>query len=374
MRTNLLPNGVHEELFYQIALTFVPGIGTRTGRVLLDKLGSAKAIFETPLKQLKNIDGIGEVRAKGFSHPEVLTRAEKELQFIAKNNITVIYKDQGYPERLSNCVDAPLVLYCKGNADLNAARIVAIVGTRKNTDYGHRLCEELVDGLKGLDNMIIVSGLALGIDAIAHKRCLQQGIPTIGVFGHGLDRVYPFTHKQLSEQMVAHGGLLTEFPSETQPDRNNFPMRNRVVAGMSDITVVVESHIEGGALITARMAAGYHREVAAYPGRVTDTRSAGCNELIKTNIAAMITTPQDVIDMMNWGSDQKPRAVQQQLFVNFSPDEQKIIGLLQQRDAVHTDELQYHTGIPGSMLAATLLQLEMNNFIKALPGKYYRMQ
>jgi DNA processing protein len=369
----MLPNAEQEEIFYQLALTFVPGIGVKTGRILLERLQSATAIFKAPLKELKHVDGITELKAKGFRDDEVLKKAEKELAFVQKNDIRVLYTGNNYPNRLSNCIDAPLVLYYKGNANLDAAKMIAIVGTRKNTDYGHKLCEELVENLQSMENMVIVSGLALGIDAIAHKKCVQLGLPTVGVFGHGLDKVYPDTHKALAAQMTENGGLLTEFPSGTLPDRGNFPMRNRIVAGLCDVTVVIESHKEGGALITAKMASGYNREVAAYPGRVNDSRSAGCNELIRSNIAAMITKPEDLVELMNWNKEGKPKAVQKQLFINLTGDEQKIVDLLQTKDNVHSDELLYHTGLANSMLAATLLQLEMQGVIKSLPGKYYRM-
>lgn len=362
-----------QELFYQLALTFVPGIGAKTGRALLERFATATNIFKAPLKELRHIDGISEVRAKGFRDPEVFNKAEHELEFVLKNNVQCLFIDHNYPKRLSNCSDAPLLLFYKGTANLDAAKVVAIVGTRKNTDYGHQLCEELVEGLQSLDDIIIVSGLALGIDAAAHKKSVQLGMPTVGVMGNGLDRVYPYSHKSLASQMVENGGLLTEFISGTLPDRNNFPMRNRIVAGLSDVTVVVESSISGGALITAHMASGYNREVAAFPGRVNDSRSAGCNELIRTNIAALVTNADDLIEMMNWNAGQKPRAVQKQLFVNFSPDEQKIVDLLQTKDSVHADELFHQTGLANSQLAATLLQLEMQGIIKALPGKYYRM-
>ena len=362
----------HEELFYELALTFVPGIGAKTGRVLLEHFGNAKAIFKTPLKELKNVDGIGEVKAKGFRDEEIMKRAEKELAFVIKNDIKTFAINRNYPKRLANCNDAPLVLFHKGNADLDATKIVAIVGTRKNTDYGHKLCEELVEGLQVLDNVLVVSGLALGIDAIAHKKAVQLGIPTVGVLGHGLDRMYPHTHKSLSEQMIERGGILAEFPSDTLPDKTNFPMRNRIVAGLSDVTVVVESNTSGGSLITAHIASGYNREVASFPGRVNDSRSAGCNELIRTNIAALITNADDLVEMMNW-KDGKPKAVQKQLFLHLTNEEQKIVDLLQTKDSVHADELFHHTGLQSSMLAATLLQLEMQGVIKTLPGKFYRM-
>jgi DNA processing protein len=221
--------------------------------------------------------------------------------------------------------------------------------------------------------MIISSGLAHGIDAYAHKYSLQVGLPTVGVLGHGLDRVYPANNKQLAKEMTENGGLLSEFPSGTLPDRSNFPMRNRIVAGISDVTVIVESDIKGGALITARIADSYNREVAAFPGRVYDSRSSGCNELIRTNIAAMITSADDLLELMNWNSNKKVKSVQKQLFIQLSEDEQKIIDLLQAKDALHADELLYQTGIANSQLAAVLLQLEMQGIIKALPGKQYRI-
>jgi len=363
----------HEELYYRLSLSFVPGIGNKTSRTMLEKFGSATAIFKAPIKELKNTEGVTEIKIKGFADTQVLKRGEQELNYVLKNDIRVLCIKDNYPKRLSNCVDAPTILYYKANADLDAAKIVAIVGTRKNTDYGHKLCEELVDRLKQIDDILIVSGLALGIDAIAHKRCVQQGIPTVGILGHGLDRIYPFTHKGLANQMEENGGILSEFASETAPERGNFPARNRIVAGISDVTVVVESHATGGALITAAMAAGYNREVAAYPGRVTDTRSAGCNELIRNNGAAMITKADDLIELMNWDAKKVRRPVQQQLFITLTPEEQTIIDLLQSRDNVHSDELFHHTGLASSLLAATLLQLEMQGLVKSLPGKYYRM-
>lgn len=369
----MLPNEEQEELFYQIALTFVPGVGAKIGRVLLERYGSARQVFNIPVKEISRVEGVTEARAKGFKDPAILQRAEQELNYVINKDIRCLFHGNNYPIRLANCSDAPLVLYYKGNANLEAAKMVAIVGTRKNTDYGLKLTEELIEGLAQLNDIVIVSGLALGIDAIAHKKSVQLGVPTVGVLGHGHDRMYPHNHKDLARQMEENGGVLTEFPSETLTDRGNFPMRNRIVAGLCDVTIVVESHREGGALITARMASGYNREVAAFPGRVNDTRSAGCNELIRTNIAAMITKSEDLVELMNWDSDKKPRAVQKQLFINFTPDEQKIIDLLQTKDSVHADELFHHTGLPSSMLAATLLQLEMQGLIKALPGKFYRM-
>jgi DNA processing protein len=369
----MLPNEETEELLYRIALTLTPSVGSKTARLLIEHFGSATKLFRAPLKEIKHVSGVGEVRARGFRDVDVLQRAEREVAFVLKNELQALYPGNNYPERLLNCVDAPGVLYFKGNADLNAAKIVAIVGTRKNTEYGVKLCDELIEGLQGLDRVLVVSGLALGIDAIAHRKCVAMQLPNVGVLGHGLDRIYPAVHKQLAKQMVDCGGLLTEFPSGTIPDRQNFPMRNRVVAGLSDITIVVESQAGGGALITAHLAAGYNREVAAYPGRVHDSRSSGCNELIRTNLAAMVTKADDVVELMNWADKAKRQPVQRQLFVNLSPDEEKLIALLNGKDLVHADEFMHSSGLMNSQLAATLLQLEMQGLIKTLPGKYYRM-
>lgn len=363
----------HEELFYLLALTFVNGVGSKTARTLMEKYGEAKNIFNRPLSELKTIDGIGEVRVKAFKDQEIFKRAEEELNYVINNNIVVMPVTKEYPKRLYNCLDAPLLLFSRGNFNLNSSKIVAIVGTRRNTDYGLKLTEDLIDGLQNQEGLLIVSGLALGIDAIAHKKCVQLGIPTVGVFGHGLDRVYPYTHKDLVEKMVENGGVLAEFPSGTLPDKSNFPMRNRIVAGLSDVTVVVESNLTGGALITASMAAGYNREVMAFPGRINDTRSAGCNEIIRTNLAAMITKPDDLLQLMNWDKVKRPKTIQQRLFITLTEDEQKVIDLLQEKENMHSDELLYFTGLASSMLAATLLQLEMQGLVKTLPGKFYRI-
>jgi len=363
-----------ENLFYTIALTFVKNIGPRRARVLLQHFGSAKDIFNATLKELKYIDGLGETLARAFKDEEIMPAAEKEMRYMAKHGISAIISGHDtYPERLKNCLDAPILLYYKGNTTLNAPKTIAVIGTRKYTDYGNRLTEDLIKDLQRQDGICIISGLAHGIDAIAHRQSLHCNIPTIAVMGNGMDRIYPPENKQLANDILENGALLTEFPSGTKPDRGNFPMRNRIVAGMSDITVVVESDIKGGALITARIASSYNRDVAAFPGRVHDSRSSGCNELIRTNTAAMITCADDLLELMNWKSTGKTRPVQKQLFISLSPEEEKITTILGQKDMVHADELLYETGLANSMLAATLLNLEMQGIIKALPGKRYRL-
>ena len=371
---NMLPNE-NSELYYQVALSQIEGIGSVTARNLLQHFKTAEEVFKTPARMLKNIDGVGEYRAKLFKLEEVKEVTEKQLQFAANHNIQILHIGHpGYPKRLLQCNDAPLVLYYKGNADLNVAKVCAIVGTRKSTDYGQRCTEDLLASLEGTPDLIITSGLALGIDTIAHKASLKHNVATVGVLGHGLDHIYPASNKGLAKEMLQNGGLLTEFIIGTKPSPSNFPVRNRIVAGMSDITIIVESDKKGGAMITAYVAASYNRELAAFPGRVYDARSEGPNHLIKQNMAAMITGADDLLKLMNWDTttDYK-KAVQKQLFQDLLPDEQKIVGLLQDKDAVHTDELMMNTGFAYTQLASVLLQLEMKDLVQTLPGKMYRL-
>lgn len=368
----MLPKTDHD-LFYNIALTFVKEVGPVTARKLVEHYGSAEEVLKQPLKELKTISGLGETRSKNFKDEAIYTRAEEELKFIEDNNIrTYWFKNDDYPARLKHCTDAPVLMYYAGNADISPEKIVAVVGTRKYTDYGQRACERLIEDLAG-SGILITSGLAHGIDTVAHKAAVKHGLPTIGVLGLGMDRMYPAANKKLAEEMKEHGGLLTEYPSGTPGDKSNFPMRNRIVAGMSDVTVVVESDVKGGALITARLADSYNRDVAAFPGRVFDNRSAGCNELIRTNIASMVTSADDLLELMNWKTGPKKKQVQKQLFINLNPEEQMIYDALSAKDQVHADELLNQCNMTNSKLAATLLGMEMQGLVKALPGKYYRL-
>lgn len=368
-----MPVSVNRELYYNIALTFVKDVGPVTARKLVEHYGSAEEVFKRPLKELKAISGLGEVRSKGFKDDDVFRLAEDELKYVEENNVSVRWFQQdNYPERLKNCTDAPIILYYSGNADLSPEKVVAVIGTRKYTDYGQRACENLIEGLAGT-GILITSGLAHGIDTIAHKAALKQGLPTVGVLGLGMDKMYPAANRKLAAEMKENGGLLTEYPSGTPGDKGNFPMRNRIVAGMSDVTVVVESDIKGGALITAKLADSYNRDVAAIPGRVFDSKSSGCNELIRTNMANMITSADDLMELMNWKSSAKPKQVQKQLFINLAPEEQVIYDALSAKDQLHADELLHQCNMTNSKLAATLLGMEMQGLVKALPGKYYRL-
>lgn len=365
---------INANSFYNLALTFVPNVGIKTIRVLISKFETAENIFKAPLSELKKINGVGELKAKSFKDETIFHQAEKELEFVEKNKIELLFlNSEKYPKRLRHCEDAPSLLYYKGNANLNASKIIAIIGTRKNTDYGQRLTEHLLEELKGVNDLIIVSGLAAGIDSIAHKAALKNNLQTVGVLGHSLDRIYPFTNKALANEMIQHGGLLSEFPSGTKPDRQNFPVRNRVVAGMSDLTIVVESDVKGGAMITAYIALSYNRELAAFPGRIFDTKSQGPNELIKKNMAVAVTSGNDILELMNWEATKPATILQQKIFEDLNEDEKKIFDLLQEKEKTHADELMILSGFSTSKIASLLLQLEMQGLVKSLPGKFYRI-
>jgi DNA processing protein len=363
-----------DEILARLALTFVDNVGPKVARVLLSHFGDVRSIMAAKASDIKSVGGLGEVRARACKDPAIWHRAEEELRFIQKNEVKAIFlTDKDYPSRLRNCEDAPMMLFYHGNAPLSPQKVVAVVGTRKNTDYGLRATEDLIEGLRDQEELLLVSGLAFGIDAIAHRKCVQVGLPTVGVVAHGLDRIYPHGNKNLAQDMKGNGGVLTEFPSGTKPERQHFPLRNRIVAGLSDITVIVESDEKGGAMITAYVAASYNREVAAYPGRVFDAKSGGPNKLIRKNIAALITSAQDLTDIMNWAGAKPSKRHQQQLFTELSEEEQRITGALQGKDGLHADELMLQTGLSTAQVGSLLLQMEMSGLVKALPGKMFRL-
>jgi DNA processing protein len=365
---------MYNERIYQLALTLVPQVGDVQAKQLVQHLGSAGAVFKASAHTLERIDGIGTIRASAIKSFRGFDAAEQELRFIEKHNITTLFlTDAAYPKRLLHCTDAPTLLFYKGTADLNASKIVAIVGTRTNTDYGRAFTEKLVQDLAAQD-ILIVSGLAYGIDAFAHKAALKNGLPTIGVVGHGLDKIYPQAHAGLARDMLENGGLLTEFFSGTKPDKHNFPLRNRVVAGLADATVVIETLISGGSMITAKLADSYNRDVFAVPGRTIDAKSAGCNYLIQHNKAILLTEARQLLDVMGWTETRKDKAKPQRtLFIELSADEQKIIDLLQQKETVHFDEINISSGLSSSAAAAAILNLELQNVVAALPGKMLKL-
>ncbi|WP_214228374.1 DNA-processing protein DprA [Pedobacter sp. B4-66] len=359
-------------LIYKIGLTLIKSVGHVTAKSLLEHFGSAEAIFKASKKELLQIPGIGPVTADQILANDALKTAEVQLKFIKKHKVEALfYTDDNYPKRLKHCFDAPVLLYYKGTADLNHSRIISIVGTRKATEYGRELCKQLAVTLADYD-VVIVSGLAYGIDIAAHKESLYQNIPTIGVLAHGLDRIYPSLHQPTAQKMVLNGGLLTEFPLYTNPDKENFPKRNRIIAGLADATIVVEATGKGGALITADIANSYNRDVYAFPGRTIDVSSEGCNFLIKTNRAALINHAKDLAYYLGWDEVKSQKTKQTQMLIGLSAEEQKIVDLLQV-SAIRIDELAIQSEMPQSKLAMHLLSLEMQGILISLPGKLYKL-
>jgi DNA processing protein len=365
------------ELTYQVALTLLDGIGDVLAKNLITYCGSAEQVFKTKRSVFEKIPGIGSVIAKSIvSHKELFDRAEKEIKFMQDKGIEpLFFTDKNYPHRLKHCHDSPVMLYYKGTADLNAAKIVSVVGTRTPSSYGRAITEKLMEDLKN-SGVMVVSGLAYGIDITAHKAALDNGLNTVGVLAHGLDRIYPSEHKGYAKSIINQGGLLTEHISETNPDRENFPKRNRIVAGMCDAVIVVESKRGGGSLITATIANAYNKDVFAFPGKIGDALSEGCNGLIKTNKASLIESAADLFYIMNWNEEKKPvkKSKQIPLPIKLSPDEQKIIDAFTGKSRLHIDEICYASGFPASKASSCLLQLEFSNIISSFPGKIYSLR
>ena len=361
------------ELLHQIALTLIPGVGDVNGKKLVAYCGSVEAVFREKKSALLKIPGIGMVTVNSIHNQNALKRAEEEIRFIEKFNVRpLFFTDPDYPFRLLNCEDGPLLLYYKGNADLNAQRVVSIVGTRRATNYGRSICEQIVADLK-TKNVLVVSGLAYGIDSCAHRKSLECEMETIGVLAHGLDIIYPAQNRKLAEKMLEQGGLLTEFLSNSKPDRENFPKRNRIVAGMSDAVVVVESDKKGGATITAGLGNSYNRDVFAIPGRVGDDSSRGCNFLIRTNRAALAENGNDIAYLMGWDDKQILPREQTRLFVDFSEEENRVLNTIRETGEISIDQLVIKMGMTTSKVAAALLNLEFEGIVKSLPGKLYKV-
>ena len=362
------------DLLYQIALTLIPNIGDVHAKALVNRYGDAESIFKAKQKDLESQEGIGTVRANSIKAFTDFKSSEDEIKFIEQYKIKPLFiTDKEYPQRLLNCYDSPALLYYRGNADLNLLKIISIVGTRSFSEYGKSVCEKLVEELQHL-NILVVSGLAFGIDTIAHKASLKNNLQTVGVLAHGLDRIYPPQNKNLAKQMVEQGGLLTEFISNTNPDKQNFPKRNRIVAGMCDALLVIESGKKGGSLITAELANSYNKDVFAIPGRTNDTKSEGCNYLIKNNKASLVTCATDLLEMMNWNDTKKGHhKKQRELFIELTADEKIIIDILQNQENIQIDQLYFKSGLSSSAVAAALLSLEMQGVLVCLPGKVFKM-
>lgn len=361
------------KLLYQIALTQITGVGDIIGKNLLKIVGSEEAIFKSSKKALSSIQGISSNLAAEILNPEVIKKAEKELEFVRKNNIqTCFTTEEKYPKRLLDCIDSPILLYFKGNTDFNKEKLISIVGTRNSTHYGNSSCELFLSEVSQIiPDLLVISGLAYGIDICAHQAALKNGLSTIGVLAHGLDRIYPSAHRNTAIEMLERGGLLTEFASKTEPDKHNFVRRNRIVAGMVDAVLIMESNKKGGSLITAEIANSYCKDVFALAGRNTDKRSEGCNALIANHKADILLSAEQFVQQMNWDTKKQKSPKQQQLFLDLSPTEQNIIDKLNLEGAKHIDQLAKELSTPAFQLFSTLLELEMKGLIKNLPGSIY---
>jgi len=362
-----------DSLLHQIALTKIPLIGAITAKTLVSYCGSAEGVFHASKKELFKIPGIGEVLVRNIldARPDAL--AEQEVDFLTQHRIhALFYTDERFPTRLRQCNDSPALVYFKGSdlALLNAARMVAVVGTRQPTEHGRAICEEIVEGLKPY-NVMIISGLAYGVDVTAHRKASACGLPNIGVLGHGLSTIYPNDHRSVALKMLEHGGLLTEFTSQTKPDRENFPMRNRIIAGMCDALLVVESGASGGSMITAELAHQYGRDLFAIPGRIRDAKSAGCNVLIKSERARLVENVSDLAAAMMWSQDGRPKPIQTKLFHDLSPIEKTVLDLIIHTPEIAIDQIANAVRLPPGELATHVLSLEFKGLIKTLPGKRY---
>ena len=361
------------EILYYLALQSADGIGDINAKKLISHCGSAQAVLEEKKKNLETIPGVGRQIIKSLKSTELITKAAQELEFINKNKIhATTFLDDDYPAKLKHCVDGPILLFQKGNINLKEQRIISIVGTRMITNYGKSFLEEFIAEIKKY-NPLIVSGLAYGIDIFTHQQAIKNNLQTIAVLAHGLDDVYPKIHYNEALKMQENGGLFSEFWSNTNPDRENFVKRNRIVAGVSDATIVVESAEKGGSLITAGIANSYNRDVFAVPGRTSDKFSKGCNQLIKTNQANLLNSVKDLVYYLNWELEEKTtkKSIQKQLFIELNEQEEHIYDYLLKEGKQNLDTIALHCKFPIHKTATTLLNLELKGVAKPLPGKLY---
>lgn len=364
---------LEEELLSVLRLQVTPKIGDIIAKKLIQTIGSATQIFKEKKSSLLKIDGIGESIIQELLNEKYYRKAEIEINYIKKNAIKYYYfLNADYPQNLKNCIDSPILFFCDGNTNWNTTKIISIVGTRKITNYGRDFCNQLVKDLTPY-SPLIVSGFAYGIDICAHKAAIENGLQTIAVLAHGLDEIYPKTHKKHMRDVMDNGGFITEFWHDENPMRENFLKRNRVVAGISKTTIVIESAEKGGSLVTADIANSYNRDVFALPGRVNDIYSKGCNNLIKNNQAHLLSSAEDIIKMLNWDVQKEKQITQQQLFVQLNPIEQKIYDYLQKKGKQLLDVIAIDCGIPVYQLSSILIQMELNGVIKPLPGKLFEV-
>ena len=364
----------NEDIPSILRLLSIKGIGPQIARKLINTYGSADNIFSADTRELLLLGKIGNAIIEARSDSKLSSRADQIINWSISNQIKIIhYNDKEYPYRLKECEDAPLLVYYRGQNVLNRKYIVSVVGTRNSSHYGRSLAERLMRGLSTIkEDLLIVSGLAYGTDINAHREAMNNGIPTVGVLAHGLDRIYPESHRQSAIAMLEAGGLLTEYPNSTNPDKGNFLARNRIVAGMADATIVIESPNKGGSIVTANIAYSYQREVMAFPGRVGDMRSEGCNGLIRRQKASMITSAEDLIEAMGWDRPiSKP--IQKKLQFDGDSNSRTIVTLLEKEDELSLNQLAGLSGLNVAQLTSILMDLEMDDIVLALPGKRYRL-
>jgi DNA processing protein len=356
-----------------LALHYIPGVGGHLLKQLVSYCGSAEKVFKTPKGKLLKVPGIGEVTAESIRSGKPFDAAEKELKKAERENVQIIFfSDPNYPSRLKQVNDAPALIYAKGNINFENPKTIAIVGTRNATDYGKERVEELVHDLRAHDPLII-SGLAYGIDIHAHKHAVKENLQTIGVMGSGMDKIYPASHKETATKMMENGGLVTEYKFGTNPDAHNFPGRNRIVAALSDAVVIVEAAVKGGALITADIANSYNKDVFAFPGNIGQSHSEGCNNLIKTNKASLMTSVKDLEYLMNWNPGVQPEKKKEFSTEGLEPGEQIVVKTLaENNNQLMIDELSWKSGIAVSQLAGILLGLEFKGIVTSSPGKVYK--
>ncbi len=367
-----------QETLHKVALSFIKGFGSTGLKRIISYTGGIEAFFTEKKHRLLKISGVGTVALEKLNRSEALSLAEEELRFMEANQIKYTsYLDADYPHHLLNCIDSPCVLYYKGNASLNPIRNISIIGTRNATSYGLEQCNQLIDDLAQLKiQPTITSGLAYGIDICAHKAALRNGLPTIAALGHGFHLIYPSQHRQYAEQIVENGLLITEFTSNSRFDPKNFVRRNRIIAGISDATVVIESASKGGSLVTADIANSYNKDVFAYPGKVNDKYSSGCNNLIKTNKACLMESAKDLELILDWDEaslKSAPKEIQTRLFVELSPEEQLIADVLKTNGKTSIDVICGKTKLTMSKVSVLLLQMEFNGVVKSFPGKIYAL-
>ncbi|WP_264552893.1 DNA-processing protein DprA [Flavobacterium sp. N2038] len=360
-----------QELYYLLALLKVDGVGDIMAKKLLTYFENAESVFKAKASQVAAIDGVGSVLLKNLKDKTIFEKARQELEFIKSEGLKVFFfQDKNYPDRLKHCIDSPVLIFSSGNIDLKNRKIISIVGTRQITSYGAEFCRNLIEDLAPL-NPVIVSGFAYGVDIVAHQLAIENNLQTIGVLAHGLNQIYPKTHKKYVAKMEENGGFITEFWSSSNPDKENFVRRNRIVAGMSEATIVIESADKGGSLITANLANDYNRDVFAVPGRVTDRYSQGCNDLIKTQKANALTSAADLIYVLNWDINNKPKPIQKQLFIELETDEQKIYDFLLKNGKEMLDIIALECNLPVFRISGILVNMELKGVIRPLPGKIF---